>query len=55
MVAQAFATVLAVGAFFGLVYVAYLCMHLAPTGRLRQWGVTRWWLLLLLGPKWRIP
>lgn len=48
--AQAFATVLAVGTFFALIYLAYLCMYLAPTSRLRHWGATRWWRLFLLGP-----
>ena len=50
--AQAFATVLAVGTFFAAVYLAYLCMYLAPASRLRHWGATKWWLLFLLGPAW---
>ena len=47
---QAILTVLAAGTFFAAVYLAYLCMYLAPTRGLRDWGATRWWFLLLLGP-----
>ena len=45
MVAQALRTILAVVAFFAMVYLAYLCMYLAPTARLRRWGTTTSWLL----------
>lgn len=50
--AHAFGTVLSIGTFFALIYLAYLCMYLAPTSRLRHWGAARWWRLFLLGPTW---
>ncbi|GEM_PF-6562427 len=42
---QPLRTILAVVAFFAMVYLAYLCMCLAPTARLRRWGTTTSWLL----------
>lgn len=50
--AQALATALAVGTFFVLFFLAYLCMYLAPTDGLRHWGAIMWWRLFLLGPAW---
>jgi hypothetical protein len=50
MSVQAILTVLAAGVFFAAVYMAYICMYLGPTSSLRDWGATRWWLLLLIGP-----
>lgn len=47
---QAIITVLSAGIFIAAVYLAYLCMCLGPTSGLRDWGATRWGLLLLLGP-----
>ncbi len=42
-------TILAILAFFAMVYLAYVCMYLAPTARLRRWGATTSWLLSLRG------
>ncbi len=49
---QAFVMVLSVGTFLSLVYLAYLCMYLAPTSRLRRRGAAMWGRLSLLGPAW---
>jgi hypothetical protein len=45
-------TVLAMGTFLTSIYVACLCAYVAPTGRLRRWGLCRWWLLFRRGPAW---
>lgn len=45
VLAQALRMILAVVAFFAMVYLTYLCMYLAPTARLRRWGTTTSWLL----------
>lgn len=45
-------TVLDMGTFFTMIYAAHLCTYLAPTGRLRRWGMTKWWLPFRLGPAW---
>lgn len=49
--AQALRTILGVVAFFAMVYLAYLCACLAPTARLRRWGVTTSWLLAWPGAR----
>ena len=43
-------TIAPTATFFAVVYLAYLCMYLAPTGHLRRWGATTLGLLILLGP-----
>jgi hypothetical protein len=39
--------------FLVMIYLTYVCMYLAPTGRIRHWGAATWLILFRLGPDWR--
>lgn len=43
---------LGLAGFFTTIYLAYACIFLAPTGRIRRWGLSTWLLLFQSGPKW---